>query len=184
MAMQPNLHYPVRIRQLHWLMAILILLAYIAIEQRGVFDRGTPARMAMMQSHFWLGLTVLALGGWRLLLRRRQDVPAISPPLPAWQALPAHLLHWALYGFFIVMPLLGLFTAWTDGKPLYLPFTSIALPSPVAADPQLAHQLEDLHGGIGEIFYWVIGLHVLAALYHHYVRRDNVLARMLGAKGQ
>lgn len=167
------------LRRLHWLMAVLILLVYLAIEQRGLFARGTPERMAMMQTHFWLGLAVFVLAWWRLLLRRRHGAPAIAPPLPAWQAVPAKLLHVALYAFFIVMPLLGLLTAWTDGKPLYLPFTGIALPSPVATDPELAHQLEDLHGQIGEIFYWVIGLHVLAALYHHLVRRDDVLKRML-----
>ena len=60
-----------------------------------------------------------------------------------------------------------------------LPFTDIALSALLAEDKDLAHQLEDLHGSIGEAFYWVIGLHVLAALYHHLVRRDDTLRRML-----
>ena len=76
------------------------------------------------------------------------------------------------------MPLLGMATAWTDGKAVMLPFTDIALPALLAEDKDLAHQLEDLHGSIGEAFYWVIGLHVLAALYHHWVRRDDTLRRM------
>jgi cytochrome b561 len=49
----------------------------------------------------------------------------------------------------------------------------------LAPDKGLAHRLEDLHGTIGEIFYWVIGLHILAALYHHWWRRDDTLRRML-----
>jgi cytochrome b561 len=84
-----------------------------------------------------------------------------------------------LYAFIVVMPLLGLATAWTDGKVLYLPFTDLAVPSLLAPDKDLAHRLEDLHGTIGEIFYWVIGLHILAALYHHWWRRDDTLRRML-----
>ena len=171
--------YSPGLRRLHWLMALLILAVYLAIEQRGLFARGTPERAAMMQTHFWLGLSVLVLVVWRIALRVRRGVPPIHPPLPAWQALPSGLLHLLLYAFLVVMPVLGLLTAWTDGKTLYVPFSQIALPTPVAANPALAKSLEDLHGTIGEIFYWVIGLHALAALYHHFVRRDDTLRRML-----
>ena len=45
-------------------------------------------------------------------------------------------------------------------------------------DKDLAHQLEELHGTIGEAFYWVFGLHIVAALYHHFWRRDDTLKRM------
>lgn len=167
------------LRALHWLTALLILAAYLAIEQRGLFARGTPARAAMMQSHFWLGLCVFVLALWRVALRLRNGVPAIRPPLPAWQAIPAGLLHMALYAFLLVMPVLGLLTVWADGKTVQVPLTPFALPALIAPDPALAERLEELHGGIGEFFYWVIGLHVLAALYHHCVRRDDTLRRML-----
>jgi superoxide oxidase len=167
------------LRRLHWLMAVLVLAAYLLIEQRGLFPRGTPQRAAMVQAHFWVGLSILLLAAWRLGLRMRSVVPPITPALPVWQAMPAKLLHLALYAFIVVMPLLGLATAWTDGKVLYLPFTDLAVPSLLAPDKDLAHRLEDLHGTIGEIFYWVIGLHILAALYHHWWRRDDTLRRML-----
>lgn len=166
-------------RRLHWLIAILVALAYLFIEQRGLFARGTPARAAMVQSHFWTGLTVLLLSAWRISLRWRRGAPAIVPAPAAWQAWSARLWHLSLYAFLLVMPLLGLATAWTDGKLLYLPFSDIALPALLAPDPALAGQLEELHGSIGEFFYWVIGLHVVAALYHHWIRRDDTLRRML-----
>lgn len=170
--------YSLGLRRLHWLMAVLVALAYVFIEQRGIFERGTAERAAMVQTHFWLGLSVLGLIVWRLLLRRRHGAPPITPLLPAWQAWPAKLLHLALYAFLLVMPVLGLLTAWTDGKEVLLPFTDIALPGLLAPDEVLAEQLEELHGSIGEFFYWVIGLHVLAALYHHFIRRDDTLRRM------
>lgn len=166
-------------RRLHWLIAVLLLAAYLFIEQRGLFARGTPARAAMVQSHFWVGLTIFALALWRLRVRLRTAAPPVTPALPQWQALPAKVLHLAFYGFLLLMPVLGLATAWLDAKTLYLPFTQMALPALLAPDEALAHQLEDLHGGIGEVFYWVIGLHVLAAVYHHLVRRDDALRRML-----
>jgi len=166
------------LRRLHWLMAVLILLVYLAMEQRGLFARGTAARAAMVQSHYWLGLTVFALALWRLSHRWRSGAPPILPPLPRWQDAIGRLMHGLLYAFFFVMPVLGIATAWTDEKSVYLPFTHIALPALLAPNEALAHTLEDLHGTIGEIFYWVIGFHVAAALYHHFVRRDDTLRRI------
>jgi cytochrome b561 len=166
-------------RFLHWTMAVLVALAYLAMEQRGIFARGSAGRGAMMQSHFWLGLAILALATWRLALRRRFAAPPVTPALPAWQHWPARLMHVALYAFFIAMPLLGLATAWIDGRDVFVPLTGWALPSPFAVDEALAHSLEDLHKTIGKVFYAVIALHVVASAYHHWVRRDDTLRRML-----
>lgn len=171
--------YSVGLRRLHWLMAILIALAYIAIEQRGLFERGTAARFAMMQSHFWIGIGIFILAWVRIVQRFKHGSPRISPRMPGWQLGISHLFHFALYAFFIVMPILGMMTVWTDGKELFVPFTDIAFPRLMAENKELGHQLEELHHDIGEAFYWVIGLHVVAALYHHFIRRDNTLERML-----
>ena len=170
--------YSTGLRWLHWGMALLVLLAYVLIEQRGLFPRGSAERAAMVQGHFWMGLSVLALAVWRLVLRRRLGAPPVRPALEPWNAVAATALHLALYLFFLVMPVLGLATAWSDGKAVLVPFTSIALPALLPVDEARAHLLEDLHGTIGEAFYWVIGLHVLAALWHHVVRRDDTLRRM------
>lgn len=171
--------YTPGLRRLHWWMALLIAAVYIAMEQRGIFPRASTGRAAMMQSHYWLGMMVFVLALWRLALRWRRGVPPIAPPLPRWQELPAKLLHLSLYAFFIVMPLLGLATAWTDGKQILIPFTQIAIPPLLGENEALEHRLEDVHRTIGEVFYWVIGLHVAAALYHHFFRRDDTLRRML-----
>jgi cytochrome b561 len=170
--------YASSLRLLHWLMAFMILLGYLAIEQRGLFERGSPGRFAMMQSHFWLGIGIFILVWVRIAQRLKHGVPRITPSLPVWQTGLSHLFHFVLYAFFIVMPILGMMTAWTDGKILYLPFTDIALPALMAENEALAKQLEEWHHDIGEAFYWVIGFHVLAALYHHFVRKDNTLSRM------
>lgn len=171
--------YAPLVRRLHWLMAVMIGLSYLLIEQRGLFARGTPGRNFMMQSHYWIGLAIFALVWLRLVQRRGLAAPGVTPALPAWQSALSKLLHVALYAFFIVMPLLGLATAWLDGKMLYLPFTQIMVPPLLAENEALAHTVEDLHKLVGNIFYWVIGLHIAAALYHHFVRRDDTLKRML-----
>lgn len=170
--------YALSRRWLHWGIALLLVAAFLLIEFRGEFSRGSAARTAMVQGHFWAGLAILALMLPRLLLARRRPAPAVSPPLPAWQALPARAGHWLLYVMLVVQPLLGLATAWTDGKQLLLPFTAIVIPALLAPDAGLAHRLEDIHKLVANGFYFVVGLHVLAALFHHFVRRDDTLRRM------
>jgi len=171
--------YSAGLRRIHWLTALLVAAAYVFIEQRGLFPRGSDAKALMLQSHYRAGLLVFAFALWRIALRLRHGAPPISPALPGWQDWLSRLLHVSLYAFVVAMPLLGLATVWTDGKSVTIPFTGVALPPLLAVDKPLAHQLEDLHGSIGEAFYWVIGLHVAAALYHHLVRRDDTLRRML-----
>ncbi len=165
------------VRQLHWWMAALILLAYLLIDFHEYFPR--EVRRAMMQGHFWAGITVFLLVWWRISSRARGGTPAIKPPLGSLAVVASRLMHLTLYAFFIVMPVLGFMTASYEGKQVKIPFLGIALPSPVAVDDAFGHRLEDIHGTIGTVFYWVIGLHVAVALWHHFIRRDNVLERML-----
>ena len=170
--------YTLSRRAFHWIIFVLMVLAYIFIEGRVNFERGTVARLAMVQAHFWVGLSILALMLPRLLLAYSQPAPAVSPPLPAWQAFPARAIHLLLYAMLVAQPVLGLLTAWTDGKQVLLPFTQVALPTLLAPNESLAHDFENVHVLIGTAFYWVVGLHVAAALYHHFIRRDDTLRRM------
>ncbi len=165
-------------RRLHWLVFVLVALAYATIELRVQFERGSLPRTLMSQSHFWLGLAVLAVLVPRLWLRIKRGVPPITPRLPAWQAFIGSAMHWLLYAFLLVQPVMGLMTAWTDGKQVMLPFIGVALPALMAPNAELAHQLEDLHDTIGTAFYWIIGFHILAGIYHHFVRKDDTLRRM------
>ncbi|MCC8364632.1 cytochrome b [Lysobacter sp. A6] len=174
-----SVRFPQSIRVLHWLMALLVLAVYLLVEQRGLFPRGSSGRAGMMQGHYWVGLSILLLAFWRMIERMRNAAPPIAPALPTWQTSTSKVLHAALYAFFVLMPLLGLATAWSDGKQVIVPFTNVALPALLPENEALAHQLESLHGTIGEAFYWVIGAHIIAALWHHFGRRDDALRRML-----
>ena len=176
--MTPSPRYSTGQRRLHWLVFVLMVVAYASIELRVQFERGSLPRTLMSQTHFWTGLAILAVLVPRLWLRLKRGVPAIAPPLPAWQAFVGGLMHWLLYVFLLVQPVMGLMTVWTDGKQIMLPWIGVSLPALMAPDPELAHFLEDWHGTIGTAFYWIIGFHILAALYHHVVRKDDTLRRM------
>ena len=173
------IRYSASQRYLHWLFLILLVLAYITIEFRSEFERGTTGRVFMVQSHFWIGIAIFALFVPRLLLRLKRGAPPIEPTLPAWQTIASKLLHIAIYVFLFAQPLLGIGTAWTDGKAIMLPFTGIELPALLAANEELAHQLEDIHKTAANVFYYLVGLHIIVALYHHFIRKDDTLKRMV-----
>jgi cytochrome b561 len=88
----------------------------------------------------------------------------------------ALLVHFALYAFMIWMPVAGWLILSGAGKPV--PFYGINLPALMAENKVLAEDIEDIHKTVGNIGYFLIGLHTLAALYNHYFMRDNTLRRM------
>lgn len=162
---------------LHWLMLILIAAIYACIELKGNFPKGSDTRELLKQWHFMLGLAVFTLVWLRVLARVLSPTPAIEPAPPAWQNLLAKLMHLALYALMIGAPLAGWLILSAAGKPI--PFFGLELPPLIGPNKELAGQIKELHELAGTAGYWLIGLHALAGLYHHYVVRDNTLKRML-----
>lgn len=173
-----TVRYSPAARWFHWLVFAAVALAYLFINLRGVFARDSAASKLPMQGHILFGLVVLVLVLPRLLHRFRNTPPPVVPPLATWEALLSKTTHAALYAFLLVQPLLGVFTVWASGA-LKLPFTTLQIPSPLLADHALHEQLGKLHSTIGTVFYYVIGLHIAGALWHHFYRHDNTLRRML-----
>jgi len=118
------------------------------------------------------------LTGVRLAFRQRTRVPPLPADVPAVQRLAAHANVIALYAVLIVQPLLGLVASMLQGDRIIL-FGSFVLPPLLPADRALAHQVFQVHGWTALLLLALIGLHMAAALYHHFVRRDEVLAGML-----
>lgn len=166
---------------LHWLMVLLFILIYASIEFRGIFPKDSDGRTLMKDAHFMLGLTVLTLVWLRLLARSIGGAPKITPAPPAWQTTLATLMHWALYVFMIAMPVLGYLILSYNDKSVF--FYGFDLPALTLKDPDFAKQIKSWHELGGSIGYWLIGLHALAALAHHYLIKDNTLLRMLPKRG-
>jgi cytochrome b561 len=162
---------------LHWLTLLLLAAVYACIELRVLFERGSDAREAIKTWHFMLGLSVFVLVWVRLIARWVGGVPPITPPLPAWQRTLSGLVHLALYLLMIGMPIGGWLILSAEGTPV--PFFGLTLPPLVAPNEDLAHLIEEVHETVGVAGYWLIGVHALAGLFHHYVRKDDTLRRLL-----
>ena len=174
----PEPRYSRPSRLFHWWMFAFVTLAYLLVNLVDLFERGTPTRRFVLQSHFLAGLVVLALVLPRILHRLRNAPPPILPPIASWEASLSKLTHGLLYAFLVIQPILGLLSVWLGGRGISIPFTALTLSSPLAENHDLHEQLEDIHSWIGTVFYFVIGLHIVGALWHHFVRHDTTLRRM------
>ena len=176
MKTQGKHYHPLQIG-VHWLTLLLLIAVYALIELRDIYPKGSAGHELMKTWHFMLGMAVLAVVLVRLPLRLMLQAPPITPAPPAWQEQLAHAMHWALYGFLIVMPLLGWLTLSAKGQPI--PFFGLELPALMGPDRATARNLEGIHELIGNLGFFLIGLHAAAALWHHYFMRDDTLERML-----
>ena len=163
---------------LHWFMLMQLAAVYACIELREFFPKGSDPREALKAGHFMLGLSVFALVWLRLAVRLGSGpAPGIQPAPAPWQQTLAKLMHFALYGLMIGMPVGGWLLLSASGKPI--PFFGLQLPPLIGADKELAKLIKEIHETGGTVGYYLIGLHATAALFHHYLVKDDTVRRML-----
>ena len=102
-------------------------------------------------------------------------LPQEMSELERWAAKVAHLL---LYALLVTIPVLGILLTWYRGDALSF-FGLFTIPAPVSPDRDTARFIRELHSLCANLILILAGLHAAAALWHHYVRRDDVLKRML-----
>jgi cytochrome b561 len=175
-----RIHYGAISQALHWLTVALVAAAYLlspgGSEQRIYSAAAEFAR----RSHETTGMLVLTIVLLRLLWRSIEPVPE-SPPMEPWMRYSAKIVHVALYALLIAIPSTAIAGAWLEGHPI----TLLGVPNfgpmlPPAHD--IGQSVANVHTILGNVIIWLAGLHAAAALFHHFVRRDRVLASMLPAR--
>nr|WP_318381628.1 cytochrome b561 [uncultured Enterobacter sp.] len=165
---------------LHWLVFLLVVTAYCAMEFRGFAPRSYRPYFNIV--HVSCGISILVLMVARLLARLKYATPPIVPkPKPMVTGL-AHLGHLVIYLLFIALPIIGLLMMWFRGNN-WIAF-GIIMPHATEANFDLVDILKTYHVTLAMLGYYVIGLHALAALMHHYFWKDNTLLRMMPKKRQ
>jgi cytochrome b561 len=159
----------------HWAVFLLVALAYLAIEIRG--PKGSDSRAFWSSVHFWAGTLVLGLAVLRLLWRLWAGAPA-EIEANRLLAFLARATHLALYVFIFAQPLLGILMVNAGGHPVTLAWINFNY-TLVGANPIARPSLKTAHEWLGNAFYWVIGLHALAAIAHHVMFKDRTLRRMI-----
>lgn len=160
---------------LHWLVAVLMLAAFLLGERLEELPRG-PDKLTVLGWHLLIGSAVLGLVLVRLAWRRA-DPPPQDTALPLWQQYAAKAVHLGLYVLMLGLPLTGLLAVLTGGRPISV-LGLVELPALVSV-PWLHEAAEEVHGVGSKALLLLVGAHVLATLWHALVRRDGVAARML-----
>ena len=164
----------------HWLVAALIFTQF-ALGWLAVAWRLSPAKLNLFVWHKSIGMLLLVLVVLRLLWRLRNPAPALPANTSAWERRAAHASHALLYVLMLAMPLTGWIHNSAAGIPFRI-FWSLPLPALVAPDKQLAGLAASAHFWLFVAFSALLVLHIAAALWHHFVKRDNLLSRMLPAR--
>lgn len=170
MTSAPHRFTPIQ-RLLHWLMAACILaMLFIGV---GMVSTVAPKYLPLVQIHKTLGVALLLLVLIRLALRLRLGAPPLPADLPPAVKLGARLSHLLLYGFMIVMPLLGLGMLWVAAYPVVL-YGGIQVPALLPQSDGMHTLLWNAHVYLGLAFFALVLLHLAAALFHALIRRDGV----------
>jgi cytochrome b561 len=170
-------HYPGTSKLLHWLIAACVLTtAPVAIVMTRIAEGAT--RDTLYSFHKSLGVLILTLMILRLINRLAVGAPIADPGIEPWQKTMSAIVHTLFYVLLLAMPPVGYIATSAFGAPVPV-FGLFDLPPIIGKDEALAAQLFTLHRWVGYLVIVLVLTHVSAALYHHFVRGDRVLQRML-----
>lgn len=166
---------------LHWLIFLLVLGMVIAGFFMGdISDKGLKSQVFTI--HKLTGLTILGLMFIRLIWALMNPKPMLPDGTKRWERLAEHLGHGLLYLLLIAMPLSGWLMSTAAGySPSFFGLFSIPMPF-VAKSDMLKHLGGDMHEIIAWVIVAVVSIHIIAALRHHFVNKDDVLLRMMPEK--
>jgi len=169
--------YTATAKTLHWLIVLLLIAQFIFAWTMPHIGRNTPVT-TLISLHFTFGIVILAVAVVRLLWRLTHPEPKPEDGMPPWQTSTARVVHWLLYLLIFVLPILGWINASWRGMPIVM--FGATLPQLVATRAAGWGWTGDVHALLANYaLLALVGLHVVAGLYHYFVRRDRVLQRML-----
>jgi cytochrome b561 len=173
----PAPRYDATLRFLHWAMAAIILTAIALGVVAALLPRGVSPRVELLTIHKSLGMTALGLIVLRVVWRLFVGAPPYSAALGVLNRLGAHAAHLALYAPMIAMPVTGYVNSVAGGHDAPW-FGLFEFPAVVDRNEALAHRAGFAHYGLAWAIGAVLALHIAAAAWHAWVKRDDVFARM------
>jgi cytochrome b561 len=174
--MTPHLQYGPTAKIFHWLIVALLMVQYpigwLMPDLHRDMKPGTP-----MTFHVSFGIAILTLILLRLVWRLTHPV-APESTLPPWQRLSSEAVHWLLYALVLATTVTGWLFASFRGWSIFL-FYLVPLPMLASDNAAAGKTIDGLHQTMELALLVAIGLHVAAALAHHFIYRDRVMQRML-----
>jgi cytochrome b561 len=177
MPSSPPATYSVVQKSLHWLIALVIILMIpVGVIMTGLESGSFKNNLYEMHKSF--GVIVMALIIWRLIVRWRRGAPTLEADLPDWQKWAANISHKMLYLLIALVPLAGWAGTSMCCAPVKL-FWSIPVTLPLSGSRETVKALFQFHEIGAFLLAGLVVVHISAALYHHFIRKDATLRRML-----
>jgi len=161
---------------LHWFVFLLVIAAFIAIELKGQFPKGSETREVWKTIHGVIGQLIFIAMALRLVVRLVCGVPSPMNPKPFINYL-AKAMHWLMYALLLISPIFGILYFQYGGKEIH--FFGLVWPQLLTPNPEMKKLVEGIHEFLGNSLYFLIGIHALAGLWQHYILKDDTLRRML-----
>lgn len=169
--------YTATARFLHWLTAALVLtMIPIGIAMANA-DFGA-AQDTLYHLHRSIGALLIPIVLFRLYWRLTHPAPPLPADLPAIQVLAANMTHWALYALLVVQPIVGWIATSAYRAPVLF-FWMFELPPIWPVDQPFSEGMFAVHRALGIAMAFLLCAHIGGALFHHFVRKDNILMRMV-----
>lgn len=183
-------------RRFHWWVALLVLIqapagaymVYRGYEMESVNDKGEVVKgvwdgltNTLYSSHKTLGLLILLIVILRLGYRLSHGAPRSDASVPAPMTGMAHLVHWGIYAALIAVPVIG-YLGISYGR--YLDVFGLPLPPVTLEDKKFSEEVFDWHAMGAKVLFALVVIHVAAALFHKFVRKDRVVERMLPSRNR
>lgn len=176
--------YSAAARHFHWVTVAFVFTMVpvgVIMAERGERNIWDGTTNALYSGHKLAGFTLLFLLIARLAYRLAKGAPPDEPTLEPWQKIVSHITHWALYAVLFALALTG----WLGISlfPALEIFGLFSLPALAAPDKVAYEQAKLAHKVLGFALAGLLAAHIGASLFHHFIRKDGVLRRMLPKKG-
>ena len=168
---------------LHWTIGIGIIAIGLLEMLRHEVPKGTFLRGGLKALHQPAGTVLFALIMVRIMWRATLGATIDTAKRMTVSAYAGKLTHLALYAMMIGLPLLGILSVFARGRPIDFGLFQLAMPLGDLIGPY-ARSMKSAHEALGYGILLLAFVHAAAALGHHYVLKDDVLARMRFARSR
>ncbi len=160
----------------HWLIFFLVfLMLCVGFFMDDISDKAL--RSEIVNLHKLTGLTILILMVLRLLWTLVNPKPALPLGTPDWQKSAERTVQFLIYATLIAMPIVGWVMVVAGGHPPHI--FDFMLRLPIAQSKAVRNIGGDIHFYLAWVIILLVSIHILAALYHHFIKKDEVLRRMM-----
>lgn len=159
----------------HWLVFLFVLVNFSLAASFEIVPENYQG--ITYNTHKLVGLTILLLMCLRFLWTMSNPKPLLPFDTPGWQRLAERVVHWLFYIVLIGMPVAGWIGSCAAGRPPH--FFSYSLNLPIAQNKWIASIAFDFHEALAWVLIILLTIHISAALYHFFIKKDRILQRML-----